>query len=83
MSKRNDDPENPELGDDFFARAQRGLDHVPRPMRNGLLDEQARVAAAHGSERRRRNWCPCDSIRMSGSPTAGPGVGGKVGSMRS
>jgi uncharacterized DUF497 family protein len=32
MSKRTDDPENPELGVDFFARAQRGLDHVPGPM---------------------------------------------------
>lgn len=42
MSKHNDDPENPELGADFFARAQRGLEHVPRPMRTALLDEQTR-----------------------------------------
>ena len=42
MSKHTDDPENPELGADFFARAQRGLDHVPRPMRTALLDEQSR-----------------------------------------
>src|SRR5688572_9455923 len=42
MSKHTDDPENPELGDQFFARAERGLDHVPSPMRNALLDEQTR-----------------------------------------
>jgi uncharacterized protein (DUF4415 family) len=42
MSKHTDDRDNPELGADFFARAQRGLDHVPRPMRTALLDEQAR-----------------------------------------
>jgi uncharacterized protein (DUF4415 family) len=42
MSKHSDDPENPELDADFFARAQRGLSHVPRPMRTALLDEQTR-----------------------------------------
>ena len=42
MSKDSDDPENPQLGTDFFARAQRGLNHVPRPMRTALLDEQTR-----------------------------------------
>ena len=42
MSKHSDDSENPELGADFFARAQRGLGHVPRPMRAALLDEQTR-----------------------------------------
>jgi uncharacterized protein (DUF4415 family) len=42
MSRHTDDPENPELGADFFARAQHGLDHVPSPMRNALLDEQTR-----------------------------------------
>ena len=42
MSKRTHDPDNPELGEDFFVRAQRGLHHVPRPMRSALLDEQAR-----------------------------------------
>jgi uncharacterized protein (DUF4415 family) len=42
MSKHTDDPENPELGADFFARAQRGLDHVPGPMRTALVDEQTR-----------------------------------------
>src|SRR6185503_8382722 len=34
MSKQTDDPDNPELGADFFARAQHGLDRVPSPMRN-------------------------------------------------
>jgi uncharacterized protein (DUF4415 family) len=42
MSKHTDDRDNPELGADFFARAQRGLDHVPQAMRTALLDEQAR-----------------------------------------
>ena len=42
MSKHSDDPENPELDADFFTRAQRGLGHVPRPMRTALLDEQTR-----------------------------------------
>jgi uncharacterized protein (DUF4415 family) len=42
MSKHSDDPENPQLDGDFFARAQRGLGHVPRPMRAALLDEQTR-----------------------------------------
>ena len=42
MSKRTNDPDNPELGKDFFARAQRGLQHVPGPMRTALLNEQAR-----------------------------------------
>lgn len=41
MSRQTDDPENPELGADFFARARRGLDHVPGPMRTTLLGEQA------------------------------------------
>ena len=39
MSKHTDDPENPELGADFFARARHGLDHVPGPMRTALRDE--------------------------------------------
>ena len=42
MSKHTDDPENPELGTDFFTRARRGLDHVPGPMRAALRDEQTR-----------------------------------------
>ena len=42
MSKHTNDPDNPELGSDFFARAQRGLEHVPGPMRTALLDEQTR-----------------------------------------
>lgn len=42
MSKHSDDPENPALDAGFFARARRGLDHVPQPMRTALLDEQAR-----------------------------------------
>lgn len=42
MSKRTNDPDNPELGKDFFARAQRGLQHAPGPMRTALLNEQAR-----------------------------------------
>ena len=42
MSKHTDDRDNPELGADFFGRAQRGLDHVPQPMRTALLDEQVR-----------------------------------------
>ena len=42
MSKHTDDPENPELGADFFARASRGLDHVPGPMRTALRDEETR-----------------------------------------
>lgn len=42
MSKHTADPENPGRGADFVARAQRGLEHVPRPMRTALLDEQAR-----------------------------------------
>jgi uncharacterized protein (DUF4415 family) len=42
MSKHADDPESPELNADFFDRAQRGLDHVPRAMRTALREEQAR-----------------------------------------
>jgi uncharacterized protein (DUF4415 family) len=42
MSKHTDDRDNPKLGADFFARAQRGVDHGPAPMRTTLLDEQAR-----------------------------------------
>jgi uncharacterized protein (DUF4415 family) len=42
MSKRTDDPENPELGADFFARTRHGLDHVPGPMRAALRDEHTR-----------------------------------------
>lgn len=42
MSKHRDDSENPPLRADFFARARRGLDHVPGPMRTALLNEQAR-----------------------------------------
>jgi uncharacterized protein (DUF4415 family) len=42
MSKHKDDHDNSELGADFFARARRGLNDVPGPMRTALLDEQTR-----------------------------------------
>ena len=42
MRKPNNkvDPENGELTDQFFARAKRGLNHVPAPLREAL--KQAR-----------------------------------------
>ena len=34
------DPDNPELGAEFFSRAKRGLAHVPAPMKRAIEDEQ-------------------------------------------
>ena len=38
--KRREDPDNPELTGAFFARAQRGVAHLPAPMRQAIEDTQ-------------------------------------------
>ena len=40
MTRRIEDPDNPEWTPEMFARAQRGIDHVPGPMREAI--QQAR-----------------------------------------
>ena len=42
MTKRTEDPDNPEWTAADVASARRGVDHLPGPMRDALLDEQAR-----------------------------------------
>lgn len=34
--RQTEDPENPELTEAFFARAKRGISHLPAPMRQAI-----------------------------------------------